>query len=120
MFVNFWKAAKRELISVKSHQISSLHIEALLNSINKNRWGIFTCLVEKEPNNLTELSQLLDKDYGNVWQDCEILEGMGIIELKKIGSGIKPIALYDRIVFDLSVKKVEQTYKPRIPLSLLH
>lgn len=108
MFANFWQAAEGKLVSVKSNEISSPHIEALLNSINKNRWEIFTCLVEKKPNSLTELAQLLGKDYGNVWRDARVLEGMGIIKLQKQGQEVKPIALYDRIVFDLSLKPVEK------------
>jgi predicted transcriptional regulator len=31
---------------------------------------------------------------------------MGIIELKKTGQEVKPIALYNRIVFDFSVKGI--------------
>ena len=42
---------------------------------------------------------------------------MGIIELKKIGKEIKPIALYDRIVFDLPVKEVSHS-KPTTRTSL--
>lgn len=58
----------------------------------------------KKPNSLTELAKLLNKDYGNVWRDAKILESMGIIELQKEKQGVKPVALYERIVFDLSVK----------------
>lgn len=117
MFANFWKAVEGKLVSVKSNEISSPHIEVILDSINKNRWDIFNTLVEKNPKSLTELAQLLNKDYGNVWRDAKILEGMGIIELKKQGKEIKPITLYDRIVFDLPVKEVSHS-KPitRIPL----
>lgn len=103
MFADFWKATEGKLHLVKPHEISSPHIEVLLNSINKNRWEIFACLVKKEPKSLTELAQLLNKDYGNIWRDAKILERMGIIELKKKGLEVRPIALYDRIIFDLLV-----------------
>jgi len=59
--------------------------------------------VEKKPNNLTELSRLLNKDYANVWKDVQALQGLEIIKLKKEGKEIRPIALYERIVFDLPV-----------------
>jgi predicted transcriptional regulator len=52
------------------------------------------------------LAKLLNKDYGNVWRDAKILESMGIIELKKVGPEVQPIALYERIVFDLSTKRI--------------
>ena len=108
MFNEFKQATEGKLVSVKTNEISSPHIEAVLESINKNRWDIFYTLVEKKPSSLTSLSQLLNKDYGNVWRDAKILEGMGIIELKKSGKEIKPIALYDRIVFDLPAKEVDR------------
>ena len=107
IFVSY-EVDEKQLL-VKPHEISSPHIEVLLDSINKNRWDIFNTLVEKKPNSLTELAQLLNKDYGNVWRDVKILEGMGIIELKKQGKEIKPITLYDRIVFDLPVKETTRT-----------
>lgn len=108
MFSEFRQAVAGKLKLVKPHEISSPHIEVLLNSINKNRWDIFTCLVEKNPNSLTELAQLLQKDYANVWRDVQILEGMGIISLEKRGQEVKPIALYERIVFDLSARPVAE------------
>jgi predicted transcriptional regulator len=41
-----------------------------------------------------------------VQREAKILEGMGIIKLlKKENQEIKPVALYDRIVFDLSLQK---------------
>lgn len=108
MFINFWKATEGKLKLVKPHEISSPHIEALLSSINKNRWEIFNCLIEKKPANLTKLAQLLGKDYGSVWRDTQILENMGIIELRKHGKEIQPIALYERIIFDLPSKGVRR------------
>lgn len=47
MFASFKQAVAGKLVSVKSDEISSPHIEALLDSINKNRWDIFHTLVEK-------------------------------------------------------------------------
>lgn len=104
MFVDFWKASEGKLKLVKPDEISSPNIEVLFASINKNRWEIFDCLVEKKPTNLTELAQFLGKDYGNIWRDVRILENMGIIKLEKHGKEIQPIALYGRIVFDLQSK----------------
>ena len=66
MFTNFKQAVAGELKSVEPNIIKSNNPEVLLTSINKNRWDIFNTLVEKKPNSLTELSQLLNKDYGNV------------------------------------------------------
>ncbi|CAG8828285.1 26522_t:CDS:2, partial [Racocetra persica] len=45
------------------------------------------------------------QNYGNVWRDCRILARMGIIELKKEDKEIRPMTLYERIIFDLSAKR---------------
>src|SRR5436189_285439 len=41
-------------------------LEAIYRSFTPARLEIFTCLIEKKPNNLTELAQLLERDYANV------------------------------------------------------
>ncbi|CAG8628234.1 6482_t:CDS:2, partial [Ambispora gerdemannii] len=53
-------------------------LEAIYRCITPSRREIFTCLVEKKPANLTELAP---------------------------GKEIRPIALYERVVFDLKVNK---------------
>ena len=120
MFANFWKAVEGKLVSVKSNEISSPHIEVLLDSINKNRWDIFNTLVTKKPNSLTELAKLLNKDYDSIQKDIKILESMGIVKLEKQTLEVKPIALYDRIIFDLSVKSKEPDVVARTPSSFNH
>ena len=117
MFKEFWEAVDGKLEAVEPHIVRSNSIEALSTNMTKNRLRLFATLVEKKPANLTELAHLLQKDYTLVRREARILEGMGIIELKKEGKEIKPIALYDRIVFDLPVKEVSPS-KPttRTPL----
>ena len=86
--------------------------------MTKNRLRLFAAVVEKKPANLTELAQLLRKDYTLVRRDARILEGIGLIKLEKVakeahngyGSGIrfkevKPIALYKRIIFDFPIQE---------------
>jgi predicted transcriptional regulator len=99
--------------SVETNIIRSNSIEALSTNMSKNRLQMFKVLIEKKPDNLTELSQLLQKDYTTIRKDAKILEGMGLIKLENVskeafnrnGSSmgyktVKPIALYKRIVFD--------------------
>ncbi len=66
LFADFWKSVDGKLQSVEPHIIRSSSIEALTTNLNKSRLEIFTALVEKKPNSLTELAQLLQKDYGLV------------------------------------------------------
>ncbi|CAI2164792.1 1556_t:CDS:2 [Funneliformis geosporum] len=90
--------------------LKSNSLEVVYHCTALSRWEIFTCLIEKKPHNLTELTSLLNKDYANVWKDVQALQGLEIIKLKKVGKEIRPIALYDRLVFDF----------PVIPTTLSH
>ena len=106
MFANMWEAVDTGQKNIQpKNLIISNNLEAIYRCITPSRWEIFIVLSEKKPNNLTELAQLLNKDYANVWKDVRALERLEIIKLKKEGKEIKPIALYDRIVFDLPVKE---------------
>ena len=100
MFASFWKAAKGKLHLVRPNEISSPHLAAILTSISKNQWEVFDMLVKKKPSSLKELAKLLGKNYDNIVKDTEVLESMGIIKLEKKNSEVKPVVLYDHIVFD--------------------
>jgi predicted transcriptional regulator len=118
MFKEMWDFVDNgKSSSVEANIIRSNSIEALSTNMSKNRLQMFKVLVERKPSSLTELSQLLQKDYTIIRKDAKMLEGMGLIKLEKIpkevgnkngGSGIsyntvKPIALYNRIVFDFPI-----------------
>ena len=74
--------------------------------ITKPRLELLACLQEKESNNIQELANLLGRNYDNTQEDVQILGDLDIIKLKKLVQKVKPVALYDRIIFDLSVKPV--------------
>jgi len=124
MFEEFWAAVDNNLEVVEPHIVRSSSIEALATNMTKNRLRLFATLVGKKPANLTELAHLLQKDYTLVRRDARILEGMGLIRLEKVvkeaqnnqGSGIKfrevkPIALYQRIIFDFPISEEVMTEK---------
>lgn len=116
MFANMWKAVDTGKPNIQPKNVLvSNSLEAIYRCITPSRWEIFTCLVEKKPTNITELARLLNKDYANVWKDVHALAGLEIIRLKKEGKEIRPIALYDRIVFDLPV--LVSKPRPEIRLS---
>jgi len=67
MFEGFNEALKTGKPDVQPKNILvSNSLEAIYRSITPARLEIFTCLIEKKPNNLTELAQLLKRDYANV------------------------------------------------------
>ena len=97
--------------NINLHQINFANLEDLINEFTSPRPRLFACLVEEQPQSLYQLAKLLKRDYANVYKDVQNLVTMGIIKLKKEKKGeggerIRPIPLYDEIVFDFQVKKV--------------
>src|SRR5437016_2090482 len=68
--------------------------------ISQARINLLNCLVEKQPENIYQLAKLLGRDYANVWRDCQALNSLGVIKLKKIGAETKPIACYEGIAVE--------------------
>ena len=99
------KAVRTGKPSVHLHQISFASIKDITEEFISPRPRLFACLVEKQPQSLYQLAKLLNRDYANVYKDVKSLVAMGIIKLKKEGERIKPIPLYDSIMFDFQVKK---------------
>jgi predicted transcriptional regulator len=85
--------------------------------MTKNRLQVFKAVVEKNPVNIEELANLLNKNYTMVRRDIHILEGMGLVRLERTEKEkgyktIKPIALYKRIVFDFLIQEQISVKKP--------
>ncbi|RHZ37668.1 hypothetical protein [endosymbiont GvMRE of Glomus versiforme] len=83
-------------------------IRVFYQVVNENRLELFACLKDKQPANLQKLSQLLHRDQKEVERDVQSLVDLGIVKLKKQGQEIKPIALYEKIVFDFGANKVKE------------
>ena len=109
MFEEFWEAVDGKKQSIEPHVVRSNSIEALYTNMTKNRLQVFKAVVEKNPVNIEELANLLNKNYTMVRRDIHILEGMGLVRLERTEKEkgyktIKPIALYKRIVFDFLIQ----------------
>ena len=117
VFVHLEAAVKTGQKHIQPKNVSITNNLAVINRIlSKARLELFSMVREKQPNNIQELSQLLQRDYANVWRDCQVLASCRIIDLKKndqemqnitrgqmqsiAGNQIRPIALYDQIVID--------------------
>jgi predicted transcriptional regulator len=83
-----------------SNDLATIH-----RIITKSRLKIFACIKEYQPENISELTSLLHRDYGNVWRDCWVLANCEIIKLEKISQEYKPTILYEQIVLDFPVSK---------------
>lgn len=105
-FSRMEEAARTGKPDLSLHQISFANIKDITEEFISPRPKLFACLVEKKPLSLYQLAKLLNRDYANVYRDVKSLVAMGIVELKKEGERIRPLPLYDQIIFDFQVKKV--------------
>jgi len=116
MFENFDQAiAGKEHLQPKNvvifHDLSTIY-----STVTKTRLDILTFLIAKQPANISQLAKLLKRHYSHVWTDCQALASLGIIELRKFRKEkeeIKPIALYEKIVFDFPVKAMVDSYNKK-------
>jgi predicted transcriptional regulator len=96
---------------IHSDSLSCRTMQEMVALMTKGRLDAFTAIVEQEPNSITELANLLGKDAGNVQRDVASLEALGLVALKrqaaKRGVKIKPVARYQRIVFECEPKKIK-------------
>jgi predicted transcriptional regulator len=103
------KAQKIDRGEIQKDEISCRSMEEMMKVMTKTRFQIFTAVLETSPNSLTELAEVLGKDLGNVMKDIKVLESLGLIELErskgKHGEKVKPVALYDRIIFECEPKR---------------
>jgi predicted transcriptional regulator len=107
MFTKLWTAVDTGTKSIQSNNVMIANrIETIYRVASPARIDLLTCLSKEKPNNIQDLAQLLHRDYANVWRDTQALVGLGIIQLEKNGKQNKPIALYDRIVFDLPIREL--------------
>jgi len=114
MFQGFWEAVDtgKKHIQPKNVMIAN-RLETIYRVASQARMDLLTCLVERQPTNIQQLAQLLNRDYANVWRDCQALNSLGIIKLKKTGQDAKktqvqPIALYEKIVIEFPIKLAKE------------
>jgi predicted transcriptional regulator len=103
------KSIKTGAIDIDQDSITCKSMDDMMKLMTKSRFQVFAAIVEKTPESLTELANILEKDLGNVLRDAKVLESLGLIKLKKSpgrrGEKVKPFALYQRIVFECEPKK---------------
>lgn len=103
------KSLKMGVIDIDQDSIACKSMDDMMKLMTKTRFQVFAAIVEKTPESLTELADVLEKDLGNVLRDAKVLESLGLIELRKSpgrrGEKVKPLALYQRIVFECEPKK---------------
>ncbi|WNE40390.1 MAG: hypothetical protein GBAus27B_000457 [Mycoplasmataceae bacterium] len=122
MFSHFDQAIAGKEHIQPANEIVCHDLATIYSTITKNRLDLLTFLVSKQPDNIYQLAQLLKRSYAHVWTDCQVLSGLGIIELRKSNDDeekkekIKPIALYEEIIFNFPVKEIVELNNNRQPV----
>ncbi len=107
-----FKAAKSSKPHIEKNEIRSASLKALLAAATENRLQLFRLIHEENPESVYDLAKLFDRDLSYVSKEVRVLEGLGLIKLRKETvqgrERLKPVALFDRIVvdFDLAQKSV--------------
>ena len=106
------KSLKTGAIDIERDSIACKSMDDMMKLMTKARFQLFAAIVEKAPGSLTELAAVLEKDLGNVVRDVKVLESLGLIEFQKSpgrhGEKLKPVALYQRIIFECEPKKEQR------------
>jgi predicted transcriptional regulator len=105
------KAARTGTPYVRKDEMACADLKTLLQVAREGRLEIFRTIVNRKPDSIHALAKILDKDHSYIFRECQVLEGFGLIRLEKTeGEGrpkVRPIALYDRIVFDMGMNESE-------------
>jgi predicted transcriptional regulator len=113
VFKKLLEAAKRKKFAGDKDIFLCESYPALLKSMNKSRFEAFSMIAEKKPTSIYELAKILNRDTANVLRDVKALEMLKLIKLVKSKNDpknkIKPVALYDKIIFDLDLMKATGT-----------
>ncbi|MCM0607004.1 MAG: hypothetical protein KA715_13015 [Xanthomonadaceae bacterium] len=111
-FASIERSMKTGHVDIQKDSITCKSTEDMMTLMTKSRMKVFSATLEKSPESLTELADSIEKDLGNTLKDAKVLESIGLIELKRLpgkqGEKLKPIALYQRIVFECEPRKVKK------------
>lgn len=83
--------------------ISFATFEQYMRTFTSRRMELLKITSLKKPKTISELAKMANRDFKNVYSDVKLLETYGMIKLKKINSGLMPIAVYNEIDLDIKI-----------------
>lgn len=115
LFARVVRAVKTGVPDIRKDEISSNSIHAILSAMTEARLQVFYTVADQKPASLYQLAQLLKRDQANVLRDVKSLEAMSLLKLVSEKDGdrerSRPVALYDRIVFDFGAAGISRKRK---------
>ncbi len=64
---------------------------------SKSITNIIDVISKYEPNSVSEVARLVNRDVANVYKDLKWLAELGLIEFEKVGNALKPILKFKEI-----------------------
>jgi predicted transcriptional regulator len=110
LFARVARAAKTGVADIRKDVTSSNSIHAILSAMTEGRLQVFYAVADLQPTSMYRLAQVLKRDQANVLRDLKALEAMKLVRLVSEKDGdrerLRPVANYDRIVFDFGAAGV--------------
>ena len=79
----------------------SLADEEITHLFTKKRLELINLIQKKKPKNATKLCMLANRKLSAVLRDLEILQGFGIVEMRKEGKVVAPKVVKDILILPL-------------------
>ena len=115
LFARVARVAKTGVADIRKDVTSSNSIHAILSAMTEGRLQVFYAVADHQPTSMYQLAQVLKRDQANVLRDVKALEAMKLIRLVSEMDGdrerLRPVANYDRIVFDFGAAGVSGKHK---------
>ena len=77
--------------------------EKIRKLLTEKRLELMKTIMEKEPDSITELTEILDRDMKEVHNDLKLLEENNIVFFEEEGRKKKPVIPYNDIKVDYSI-----------------
>lgn len=110
-FARIDRAVTTGIVDINNSEMLCDSYESMIQTMSKARFRVFEAILKEKPESLSELARVLNSDISNISKNVEALRLLGLVNIEEKKTDAagrdwkKPIALYDRIVFDLSPKK---------------
>ena len=82
-FIDAWHRAEHDEITVPEESLCFLEPDAFALLLSENRLALLRTLRSEKLINIKALSNLIHKNYADVYQDIQLLKGLGLVQQKK-------------------------------------
>lgn len=85
-------------------ELSFENYETFQKFLSQKRLELLRTIGIERPRSIKHLSDIVQRDFKNVYNDIKILKKYDLIKLKKTNSGFIPVPVYDKIEIEIPIK----------------